>query len=171
MVRHSQGLLHSACPPLPFSGPSHRWCFFLALQVKMEHHREAAFSMHLSIQIKTDSICRSDVAGWLCLTAKRGVTWMECGQCTKWGELQWVPSTRGCNAGECKTCLLCSSTDLPWLLDGIGGADTPRLTNFTIVINKNRTLTKPHLLLVTLLNVKSNNQPLSSQNEINHVSV
>lgn len=87
------------------------------------------------------------------------------------GSSSGYPAPEGVMLVECKTCLLCSSTDLPWLLDGIGGADTPRPTNFTIVINKNRTLTKPHLLLVTLLNVKSNNQPLSSQNEINHVSV
>lgn len=54
---------------------------------------------------------------------------------------------------------------------GEEGLIHPVKMNFATVINENRTLTKPHLLLVTLLNVKSNNQPLSSQNEVNHVSV
>lgn len=54
---------------------------------------------------------------------------------------------------------------------GVEGLIHPVMMNFAIVLNENRTLTKPHLLLVTLLNVKINNQPLSSQNEINCVSV
>ena len=41
------------------------------------------------------------------------------------------------------------------------------MMNFVILLNGNRTPTKSRLLFVTLLNVKSNNQPPSSQNEIN----
>lgn len=54
--------------------------------------------------------------------------------------------------------LLCSSTDLPWLLDGSGGADKPSDDELVIVTNENRTLTKTHLVLVTLINVKSNSK-------------
>lgn len=45
----------------------------------------------------------------------------------------------------------------------VEGLKHPVMMNFVIVINENRTLTEPHLLLVTLLNVKSNNQPLSAK--------
>lgn len=42
---------------------------------------------------------------------------------------------------------------------GVEGLMHTTMMNLVIALNENRTLTKPHLLLVTLLNVKSNNQP------------
>lgn len=41
------------------------------------------------------------------------------------------------------------------------------MINFVILLYGNRTLTKSHLLFVILPDAKSNNQPTSSQNEIN----
>lgn len=49
---------------------------------------------------------------------------------------------------------------------GLEGLMRLAMMNFVILLNGNRTRTKSRLLFVTLLNVKSNNQPPSSQNEI-----
>lgn len=46
---------------------------------------------------------------------------------------------------------------------GVEGLMHTTMMNLVIALNENRTLTKPHLLLVTLLNVKSNNQPQVSK--------
>lgn len=50
---------------------------------------------------------------------------------------------------------------------GAEGLICPVMMNFVILSNGSRNLTKSHLLFVILLDAKNNNQPPSSQNEIN----
>lgn len=139
-------------------------------------HEDGAPHSSSVLPLYTDQhrLCLQLGCGWLgsVWLLKMDVTWMKWWQCTKHcGPLQWIISTWRCNAGECNTRLLCSFTDLPWLLDGSGEADAPGDDELCDYLKREQDSDKTSPALITLLNVKSNNQPLSSQNEINCVSV